>query len=59
MLTFAHDGRGTSISVLLHPYLRDARSSFTASKLNLLYFTGDLAIFWITSVIASVRCYTP
>ncbi|EFX85770.1 hypothetical protein DAPPUDRAFT_237248 [Daphnia pulex] len=60
MLTFVHDGRGTSISVLLHPYLRDARSSsFTASKLNLLYFTGDLAIFSNTSVIASVRCYTP
>ncbi|EFX87963.1 hypothetical protein DAPPUDRAFT_234546 [Daphnia pulex] len=27
MLTFVHDGRGTSINVLLHPYLRDARSS--------------------------------
>jgi hypothetical protein len=60
MLTFVHDGRGTSINVLLHPYLRDARSSsFTASKHNWFYFTGDLASFWITSVIASVRCYTP
>ncbi|EFX87991.1 hypothetical protein DAPPUDRAFT_234616 [Daphnia pulex] len=44
MLTFVHDGRGTSINVLLHPYLRDARSSsFTASKHNWFYFTGDLA----------------
>ncbi|EFX87301.1 hypothetical protein DAPPUDRAFT_235877 [Daphnia pulex] len=43
-----------------HPYRRDARSSsFTASKNNLLYFTGDMASFWTTSVIASVRCYTP
>ncbi|EFX62867.1 hypothetical protein DAPPUDRAFT_269549, partial [Daphnia pulex] len=44
MLTFVHDGRETSINVLLHPYLRDARSSsFTASKHNWFYFTGDLA----------------
>jgi hypothetical protein len=54
MLTFVHDGRGTSINVLLHPYLRDALSSiFTASKHNLFYFTGDLASFLTTSVIAS------
>ncbi|EFX88302.1 hypothetical protein DAPPUDRAFT_311577 [Daphnia pulex] len=46
MLTFVHDGRGTSINVLLHPYLRDARSSsFTAPKHNWFYFTGDLASF--------------
>ncbi|EFX87524.1 hypothetical protein DAPPUDRAFT_311961 [Daphnia pulex] len=46
MLTFVHDGRGTSINVLFHPYLRDARSSsFTASKHNWFYFTGDLASF--------------
>ncbi|EFX63343.1 hypothetical protein DAPPUDRAFT_119289 [Daphnia pulex] len=58
MLAFAHDGRGTSTNV--HRYLRDARSSsFTVSKHNLFYFTGDLASFWTTSVIASVRCYTP
>jgi hypothetical protein len=25
----------------------------------LFYFTGDLASFWTTSVIASVRCYAP
>jgi hypothetical protein len=57
-LTFVHDGRGPSTNV--HPYLRDARSSsFTASKHNLVYFTGDLASFWTTSVIASVRCYAP
>ncbi|EFX84215.1 hypothetical protein DAPPUDRAFT_239270 [Daphnia pulex] len=48
MVTFVHDGRGTSTNVL--PYLRDARSSsFTASKHNLFYFTGDLASFWTTS----------
>ncbi|EFX84268.1 hypothetical protein DAPPUDRAFT_239160 [Daphnia pulex] len=48
MLAFAHDGRGTSTNV--HRYLRDARSSsFTASKHNLFYFTGDLASFWTTS----------
>jgi hypothetical protein len=48
MLTFAHDGRGTSTNV--HPYLRDERSSsFTASKQNLFYFTGDLASFLTTS----------
>jgi hypothetical protein len=42
MVTFVHDGRGTSINVLLHPYLGDARSSnFTASKHNLFYFTGE------------------
>jgi hypothetical protein len=42
MLTFVHDGRGTSINVLLHLFLRDARSSsFTASKHNWFYFTGD------------------
>jgi hypothetical protein len=41
-LAFVHDGRGTSINVLLHPYLRDTRSSnFTASKHNLFYFTGE------------------
>jgi hypothetical protein len=58
MLTFVHDGRGTSTNVLLHPYLRDARSSsFTASKQDLFYF--DFASFWTTSVITSVRCYTP
>ncbi|EFX82201.1 hypothetical protein DAPPUDRAFT_241370 [Daphnia pulex] len=55
MLTFVHDGRGTSINVLPHPFLRDAcSSSFTGSKHNLLYYTGDLASFWTTSVIASV-----
>ncbi len=57
-----HDERGTSINVLLHPYLRDAlSSSFTASKYSLFYFTADLALarLWTTSVIASVRCYTP
>jgi hypothetical protein len=44
MLTFVHDRRGTSINVLLHLFLRDARSSsFTASKHNWFYFTGDLA----------------
>ncbi len=54
-LTLIHDGRGTSTNV--HPYLRDARSSsFTASKHNLFYFTGDLVSFWTTSVIASVHC---
>jgi hypothetical protein len=54
MLTFVHDGRGTSINFLLHPYLRKAlSSSFTASRHNLLYFTGHLAIFSTTSVIAS------
>ena len=42
------------------PSLSSRRSSsFTASKHNLFYFTGDLASFWTTSVIASVRCYTP
>ncbi len=46
MLTFVHDRRGTSTNVLLHPYLRDARSSSLAHLrsasllLNLLYFTG-------------------
>jgi hypothetical protein len=51
ILTFVHDGRGTSANVLLHPYLHDARSSsFTSSKQNLFYFTGDLASFWTTSL---------
>ncbi len=41
MLTFVYDGRGTSINVLLHPYLRDAlSSSFTDSIHNLFYFTS-------------------
>jgi hypothetical protein len=53
MLTLVHDGRGTSVNVLLHPYLRKAlSSSFTASRHNLLYFTVHLAIFSTTSVIA-------
>ncbi len=51
ILTFVHDGRGTSANVLLHPYLHDARSSsFTYSKQYLFYFTGDLASFWTTSL---------
>ncbi|XP_046650476.1 uncharacterized protein LOC124341420 [Daphnia pulicaria] len=57
MLTFIHDGRGTSTYV--HPYLRDERSSsFTATKHNLFFFTGDLGEFLDHFMIASVRCYT-
>ncbi|EFX84430.1 hypothetical protein DAPPUDRAFT_238738 [Daphnia pulex] len=60
MLTFVHDRRRTSTNVLLQTYLCDAcSSSFTASKHNLFDFTGDFASFWTTSVITSVRCYTP
>ncbi|EFX82215.1 LOW QUALITY PROTEIN: hypothetical protein DAPPUDRAFT_241405 [Daphnia pulex] len=55
MLTFVHDGRGTSSNIFLHPHLPLVHSSsFTASKHNLFYYTGDLASFWTTSVIASV-----
>ncbi|XP_046442675.1 uncharacterized protein LOC124193063 [Daphnia pulex] len=60
MLTFIHDGRGTSTYV--HPYLRDERSSsITATKHNLFFFTGDLGEFLDLDhfMIASVRCYTP
>ncbi|XP_046445163.1 uncharacterized protein LOC124194823 [Daphnia pulex] len=60
MLTFVHDRRRTSTNILLHTYLCDAcSSSFTASKHNLFDFTGDFASFWTTSVITSVRSYTP
>jgi hypothetical protein len=41
---------GLPFHVNVHRYLRDARSSsFTVSKHNLFYFTGDLASFWTAS----------
>jgi hypothetical protein len=57
MVTFVHDGRGTSINVLLHPYLGDARSSnFTASKHNLFDFTGEFLDHFSDRF---RRCYAP
>ncbi|EFX80643.1 hypothetical protein DAPPUDRAFT_243233 [Daphnia pulex] len=51
-----HDGRGTSINVLLHPYLRDAlSSSFTASVLlNTIVNAEETSRRWIFSSLTVV-----
>jgi hypothetical protein len=51
MLTFVHEGRGTSSNVLLHPYLPDVRSSSFTAFAATTCFTSPTS--WNTSVVAT------
>jgi hypothetical protein len=54
MLTFVHDGRRTSTNIPIFA----THAHLASLLLNTICCTGELASFWTTSVIASVRCYT-
>jgi hypothetical protein len=51
MLTFVHEGRGTSSNVLLHPYLPDVRSSSFTAFAATTCLTSPTS--WNTSVVAT------
>ncbi|EFX87491.1 hypothetical protein DAPPUDRAFT_96554 [Daphnia pulex] len=57
MLTFVHEGRGTSSNLLLHPYLPDVRSSSFTAFAATTFLTSPTS--WNTSVVAALCCSTP
>ncbi|EFX82411.1 hypothetical protein DAPPUDRAFT_101596 [Daphnia pulex] len=57
MLTFVHEGRGTSSNLLLHPHLPDVRSSSFTAFAATTCLTSPTS--WNTSVVATLCCYTP
>jgi hypothetical protein len=52
MLTFVHEGRKTSSNVLLHPYVRDVRSSSFTAFAATTCLTSPTS-YWNTSVVAT------